>query len=51
MNWALFAIGFVAAVLFWLALCYAFCRAAGEADDDADRYEDEMRSRGMWSHK
>lgn len=48
-QWTMLGIAFVIAVPAVLVLLYAMCRAAGEADDDADRYADEMQRRGLWS--
>ena len=46
-QWTMFAIAFVIAAPTIVVLMLALCRAAGEADDDADEYAE----RFLWSHK
>ena len=42
-QWAMLAIAIVAGAIIVGALCYAFCRSSGEADDRADATLERMR--------
>ena len=51
-QWGAVALALAIAAPACIAILYALCRAAGEADDRADAMQRDMEERGqMWSHK
>ena len=51
LQWTMFALAFVIAAPAVVALLYAMCRAAGEADDRADKMLEDIQNGYRWSHK